>query len=439
MSNKMSRRNFLKTTGAVLGATAFGGLQVGSNPLALGATRAAAQSKDLSMMLWGSFIPTNNPLLESLVQDWAKRNDTSLELTFTGFGQLSDTIATAAATGDGPDLISMLYIRPHQFAESLVDITDVAEEVGEANGGWFDVAREACEVDGVWRALPFFATAHAMVYREDLFAEAGYDTFPETWDDLLVAGTALKEMGSPLGFSFGRAEGDGNNFLISLLWSFGARINAEDGSIALDSPETRQALEFAKQLYNDTMDPSVIEWDDGANNRAYLSGDVSCTNNASSILWAGRNQGIDFMAATNHAPYPAGPGGRVQLTQIVSIGIMDYVEDVDAAKDLLRYIGSQQVWLPLGVDGFAFYYPVFRGLEENPAMPWNYDTKLGAFKGLMETGHVFGWPGTPSAEASEVAVNFVLVDMFARVAADTATVDESIQQAIEQINDIYGN
>ena len=430
MSKKITRRNFMKLSGATAAAATTLHTPFGLSP-------AMAQSATLDALFWGSFIPTNNPLLESLLKDWASRNDTELNVTFTGFGQLSDALATAAATGDGADIISMLYIRPHQFADALVDVSDVAEEVGEANGGWFDVAREACVVDGVWRALPFFATAHGMIYREDLFAEAGYDAFPATWDDLLVAGTDLKAAGAPLGFALGRAEGDGNNFAISVLWSFGGRINDENGDIALDSAETRQALEFVRQLYNDAMDPSVLEWDDGANNRAYLAGDVSATNNASSILWAGRNQGIDFMATSNHAPYPAGPAGRVQLTQIVNLGIMNYSDNIDKAKDLLRFIGSQQVWLPLGVDGFAFYYPVFRGLEDNPAMPWNYDPRLSAFKGLMDDGHVFGWPGTPTAAASEVAVNFVIVDMFARVAGGQTTADEAIVQALEQINDIY--
>ena len=432
MSRNLTRRNFLKMSGAAAAAAAT--VQFPSLiPSAL------AQS-NMTAMFWGSFIPSNNPLLDSLIGSWATQNDASVDITFTGFGQLSDTLATAAATGDGPDVMGMLYIRPHQFAEALVDVSDVAEEVGEAMGGWFPIAEEACKVDGVWRAVPFFATAHAMIYREDIFAEAGYDAFPATYDELLEAGTTLKSMGlPPLGFSLGRAEGDGNNFLLSLMWSHGAYVTDEDGNIVLDSPETRIALEYATQLFNDAMDPSVIEWDDGANNRAYLAGEVAATNNASSILWAGRNQGIDFMATSNHAPYPEGPLGRVQLTQIISLGIMNYSQNVDKAKDLLRFINSEQVWLPLGVDGFAFYYPVFRGLEDNPAMPWNFEPKLQAFKGLMDDGHVFGYPGTASAAASEVAVNFIINDMFGSVASGAATPDEAIATAVSQIEDIYNS
>lgn len=429
---KLSRRNFLKMGGAgLVGAAALG------SPL--GRFAAHAQDTDLSLQTWGHFISSSNDILESLVSNWASNNSASVEINLAGFNQLSDTLATAAATGAGPDLVMMLHVRPHQFSEALVDVSDLVEEIGEANGGWFDIAREACQVDGVWRAMPWFLAAHAMVYREDLFAEAGYDVFPETWEGLLEAGTALKAMGSPLGFSVGRAEGDGNNFCYSLLWSFGGAVTDADDVIVLDSPETRAALEFCQQLYNDAMDDGVVTWDDGANNRAFLAGEISCTNNASSILWAGRRDQIEFIGNTNHASYPAGPAGLVQFSQVHSLGILDYTEDVDVAKDLLRYLNSQEVWLPMGVDTFAFNYPLFRSLEDNPAMPWNFDSKLAAFKGLAETGHTMGYPGNPSGAASEVAVNFVITDMFGSVCAGAASIDEAIATAIEQIDEIYNS
>ncbi|MEO1441084.1 MAG: extracellular solute-binding protein [Chloroflexota bacterium] len=319
----------------------------------------------------------------------------------------------------------------------MVDVSDIVNEIGDANSGWFGVAEEACMVDGVWRSVPFFVAAHAMVYREDLFAEVGFDAFPETYDDLLVAGTALKEMGMPLGFSLGRADGDGNNFVFSVLWSFGGAVTDADDNIVLDSPETRMALEYVQQLYNDAMDPNVATWDDGANNRAYLAGEVSCTNNASSILWAGRRDGVEFIEGTNHALYPAGPAGRQQFGQVHSLGILNSSENVDAAKDMLSFINSDTVWQLLGADGFAFLYPLFRSLEDDPNMAWNAEPKLGAFKGLAEDVHTHGWPGSPSAAASQVASDFVLSDMFGSVAVGAASIDEAIETAVEQIEDIY--
>ena len=349
---KISRRNFLKLGGASLaGAAAL------SSPFGRLVTRA--QDGNLSLQTWGHFISSSNDLLTSLVNSWASNNGISVGINYTGFNQLSDTLATGAATGAGPDLVMMLHVRPHQFAEALVDVSDVVEEVGEANGGWYGIAEEACRVDGVWRAMPWFLAAHAMIYREDLFAQAGYDTFPETWEGLLEAGTALKAMGAPLGFSVGRAEGDGNNFCYSLLWSFGGAVTDADDNIVLDSPETRAALEFVQQFYNDAMDPGVTTWDDGANNTAFLAGQVSCTNNASSVMWAGRRDQVEFIGNCNHASYPSGPAGLVQFAQVHSLGILNYAENVDAAKDLLRFINSPQVWGPMGVGTFAFNYPLF--------------------------------------------------------------------------------
>jgi len=432
MSKKLSRRNFLRMTGA---ASAAGALSLGG----LRPMPVFAQSNDVSLLTWGHFITSQNSLLESLAASWGEANGVNVNIDFGGLGQLADTLATAAAAGAGADIMMMLYARPHQFAEALVDVSDVCEEVGEANGGWYDVAVETCQVDGVWRAMPWYFAAHAMVYREDIFAEVGIEEFPTTWEGLLEAGTTIKSAGlPPFGFSVGRADGDGNNFAFGILWSFGASVTDEEGAVSLDSAETRMALEFVQQLYNDAMDPNVISWDDGSNNQAYLAGEVSCTNNASSVLWAGRRNGIDFMETTNHAPYPEGPAGRLLLVQTHSMGILNYAENVDAAKDFLRYINSQEAWLPLGVDSFAFNSPMFRSLEDNPAMPWNFDPALSAFKGLGEDGRMFGYPGTPSAEASEVASNFVIMDMFGSVCAGAASIDEAIETAVSQIEDIYG-
>ncbi len=426
LTKPFSRRTFLKGTGVT--AAALAASRFSFPVLAQGAT--------LNMITWGAFIPTVDPLVTQLVSAWASNNGADVDISFTGFDQLADTVATAVATNSGPDIAMLLYAEPHQFAGSLVDVSDVATEVGENMGGWFNAATESCLVDGVWRALPFFSASHAMVYREDLLTAVGASAFPETWDELLNVGTQLKAAGTPIGLSYGRAKGDGNNFLYSLMWSHGAFVWDEAGNLALDSAETRTALEFARELYEAAMDPGVLAWDDGANNRAFLAGEVSVTNNASSILWAARDTGVDFASSVNHAAYPAGPNGRVLLVQTHNLGIMNYTPDVDKAKDLLRYLGSSEFWSSLAPEGFAFIYPLFKGLEDDPAMPWNTDPKLEAFKGLGDSSHIFGYPGPVTALASEVANNFIILDMFNAVASGDVSVDDAVSMAVEAIEDL---
>jgi multiple sugar transport system substrate-binding protein len=433
MKKGLTRRSFLQMSGAAAAAAALSG--------PLGRLPAFAQGAELSVQTWGHFITALNPLLESLTADWASKNDASIEWNYAGFDAMLQTISTAAATGAGPDIVMFQYDNAHQFAEALVDVSDVCEAVGEAYGGWYDVAREACQVDGVWRGMPWYFAAHGMVYREDLLNAAGYDKFPETYDELLTVGKALKDMGHPMGFALGRALGDGNNICYAVLWSFGGAVIDADGNIALDSPETRTALEYMRDLYNDAMVDTVVEWDDGTNNRAFIAGEVSCTNNASSIYWAGVNQGVSygedasFANVVNHAPYPLGPAGRQQILQIHSYGILNSSQNVEKAKELLSFINSDRVWQATGPLSTAFNLPLVHTIEEDPAMPWNFNPKLKAFKGLAATGHTFGYPGKASALTAEIANNFIITDMFARVAVG-GSVDDAIETAIEAIEDI---
>ncbi|NDJ75818.1 MAG: extracellular solute-binding protein [Chloroflexi bacterium] len=431
MSNKgMSRRSFLKLAGAAAAATA---IPVGGLNKVLTANAQTA----LTVQLRSSFIPTNNELLTALLNDYAARNGLELDLSLLNHQQMAETLTAAAASGAGPDVLETVDIKPHQFADVLADVSDICEEIGEANGGWYPVARDLCVVDGVWRAMPHFLAAHAMVYREDLLSEAGYDAFPGTWDEVLTMGTELKSMGFPLGFALGHAGGDGNNFVYSVLWSFGAAVTDEAGVVNLDTPETRQACEFMQQLYNDAMIETVLAWDDSSNNRAFIAGEISVTNNASSILWVGRRDQVEFVDAISHASYPAGPAGLVQFLELNTIEILNFSESIEEAKGLLSFINSPEVWLPLGPDGFAFIYPLLQNYENHPAMPWNTDPKLAAFKGLAATGKALGYPGTPSAEASEVAASWIINDMFANVASGES-IDDAVSEAHNACLAIYG-
>ena len=74
----------------------------------------------------------------------------------------------------------------------------------------------------------------------------------------------------------------------------------------LDSPETLKALEYAKELYANFI-PGTLSWLDPNNNKAFLDGQISLTNNGISIYYAAKNSPdpkLKEMAADiNHANY----------------------------------------------------------------------------------------------------------------------------------------
>ena len=87
------------------------------------------------------------------------------------------------------------------------------------------------------------------------------------------------------GFALGHASGDGNAWTHWLLWAHGGKLVDKNDKVALDSAETRAALEYCKQLYA-TFAPGTISWNDSFNNKAFLSGRISLTNNGISIYAA---------------------------------------------------------------------------------------------------------------------------------------------------------
>src|SRR5262245_46930306 len=153
-------------------------------------------------------------------------------------------------------------------------------------------------------------------YRTNMFKAAGLDKFPDTFDELLVAGKKLYDKGTPVGMTLGHAPGDGRSTNYPVLWAFGGKEFEADGkTVALNSPQTLKAVEWYTEIYK-VMDPGVTAWLDPDNNQAFLAGKVSATVNVNTIYLAARTAAptdpakkmlIDNM---DHPHRPAGPAGR---------------------------------------------------------------------------------------------------------------------------------
>ena len=205
-----SRRDVLK----------IGGLAAAGSMLGAGA--GARGNEDLSFMHESSFIPPYDDFFKkTLAPEYQKATGIAVDYQLISVGSLQTRMATAAETGNGPDMTLTFFNWPFLFDDKLVDVSDIAEEIGKKNGGWYDSAKEAVIVNGKWKAIPFGNVGQIMNWRSDWFAEVGVKDFPDTWDGLLEAGTKLKKAGHPFGFELGHGFGDNHGWLYPLLWSYG--------------------------------------------------------------------------------------------------------------------------------------------------------------------------------------------------------------------------
>jgi len=420
-----SRRDVLK----ISALSAVGGF--------LGAAQARAAPKAMTMMHESSFIPAYDAYFKNKIAPaYEKATGIKINYELVSVGSLQTRVTTAAETASGPDMTLMAFNWPFLFDEKLVDVTDIAKTIGEKGGGWHDTAKEAVIVKNKWKAIPFGNIGQLMNYRTDWFAEVGVKDFPDTWEGLHEAGVKLKKKGHPFGFELGHGFGDNHGWLYPLLWSFGAReVEADGKTIAIDSAETARAVDFCRRFFQETMFEDVLAWTDVSNNKAYLSEQISCTNNAESILYFAKKDFPDLGKVTGQAQNPKGPTGeRFHILNPWTHGILTHTPDIQAAKDFM-------VWLmdPAQVGGWydvavSYYSPFLHMFDDAPL--WHAEPRNLPYRDSLSTSHLPGWPAPISRPQSESVAKYVIVDMFAKACAGKSTKDV-IADAKTQLTQIF--
>src|SRR5437667_9848400 len=85
----------------------------------------------------------------------------------------------------------------------------------------------------------------------------------------------------------------------------------KDGKkVALDTSETARAVDFVRKLYKEACIEDCVGWLDPANNKAFLTSQISCTNNAYSIMVSAKRDLPEMGKVIDHALNPKGPNGQ---------------------------------------------------------------------------------------------------------------------------------
>ena len=191
------------------------------------------------------------------------------------------TRATAAfAAGDLPDVIyhTLQYALP--WAEAgILDTeaaTDVIEDLGA--GTFAQGALEMAAVNGGYASVPVDGWTQMIVYRKDVFEEAGLQP-PTTYANVLAAVDALHN--PPDMYGFVAATKVDENFMSQVLehvfLANGVSPVDENGFAPLDEAATTEVLEFYKAIA-EASPPGELYWDQSRS--LYFAGD------AAMIIWS---------------------------------------------------------------------------------------------------------------------------------------------------------
>ncbi|HEX2440446.1 MAG TPA: ABC transporter substrate-binding protein [Methylomirabilota bacterium] len=397
---------------------------------------AGAQPKSMTVVHESSFIKEfDDFFVKTLAPEYEKLTKIKINYEPVSVGSMLTRLTTIAETKSGPEITATGINWPHLFDASLADLTDVAKEIGQKLGPWHDNIHDSVVVNGKWKALPWGNIGQLEVYRTDWFKAAGINKFPDSWEDLLAAGRLLKKAGHPFGFELGHGFGDNHGWLYPLLWSYGGREVDKDGkTVLIDSSETAAAVDFCRKFYKETMFEDVLGWTDVNNNKAFFGEQISCTNNASSILVVGKRDFPDIAKVTDHALNPQGPKGRFHVFNPQSHALMTHASDPAAAKAFLRWLYDDKQLSRWLVSGDCYYAPFLAKYDSHPM--WNNEPRYLPYKESLKTSRLHGWPGPAGHQMSESVAKYVLVDMFAKACRGDSTKDV-IATAAAQLKQIY--
>ncbi|MBV8530885.1 MAG: carbohydrate ABC transporter substrate-binding protein, partial [Candidatus Eremiobacteraeota bacterium] len=391
----------------------------------------------LQLLRWTGFVPADDKIWAENTKKWSAATGVNVQIQSLSWPDVTPKAALAAQVGSGPDIIMGWNDDPFVYPDKLVDVSDLVEHVGRAHGGYYDTARSYCYDSDVkrWVSMPIGVTGNALVYRKSWAREAGFNEFPKDLDGMLKLARGLKKINHPCGFSLGHAVGDANSWTHWVLWAFGGKQANPDNSIAINSGETSNALEYAKALY-ETMIEGVSGWGDPSNNQAFLAGQCSLTMNGISIWYVAKEKFPAIYPDTAHAVPSYGRTRQPTImNNFTSAFIFKYSKYPNAAKDYLRFMmdtAQAGEWVT-GMLGYVT--PALKAYNDLPI--WTSDPQITPYRDCMAGAKFDGFNGRPGKAAAQALDEFVIVDMFADVCVNRMAVKDAMRKAETRLNTIY--
>ena len=440
---RFTRRDALKAGGALAGAGALEATRLAAFAQAWAQTNPWKPEKGAKIQLlrWKRFVQSEEDGFMALVAAFTKATGVPVTVLNESLDDVQPKASVAANTGQGPDIFWGLYSLPHLFPAKCVDVTDVAEYLGKKYGGWDNAALVYGKSKGRWIDIPVGYNGNVINYRKSMIEKAGFKEIPKDTAGFMELMKALKSKGTPGGFALGRASGDGNAWVHWALWANGGNLVDAKDKVIINSPETLKALEYGKELSTHFI-PGTASWNDSFNNKAFLSGELSLTNNGVSIYAAAKaGAGKDpkmkeIMDDMDHSLWPVGPVGKPTEFHICyPMLAMKYSKVPQACKAFMAFTMEAEnynKWLEASV---AYITHPLAAYDANPV--WKSDPKLSIVKDCGRRTLTAGGLGSVGEKAASALADFVVLDMFASVCTDRASPKDAIAVAERQARRIY--
>jgi len=398
----------------------------------------AQEKPTLKVWLYRSFVREQNEYMEEQFRFFEQATGIKIKSTFLPSEEIYRKWMASIEAGTFPDVAEIWVQTVDQFNRMgiLMDLSDLYTELN-TKSPFGPLLEKMVTMGGKKIVIPLNTAAEAHYWRKDILENLGLSV-PGTWQELKATAKKITENTSLYGFgsALGRPATDGEKFIQTVLWSHGGSIVNEKEEFVFKSKATLETVRYIASLVEEEiMPPGVTAWDDGSNNRAYLTRWVAGVQNSASIYAHMVKNDPALLKNTVISLIPEGPAGR--FTDVVphAIGVSKDTKYPEAAKKLIKFImepDRYQGWIEHGGGNFQ---PVYLDLMKHPF--WEDPYRKPFAEMSLKHGVYQGWPGPPSAPRGEIFGTYVLSDMMQKVILEGFTPEEAIDRAFEEIKEIY--
>ncbi|RZS44851.1 carbohydrate ABC transporter substrate-binding protein (CUT1 family) [Herbihabitans rhizosphaerae] len=218
-------------------------------------------------LLVPSYGDKTKPYWEQLIKDFeAKNTNIKVKLEVQSWDDIYKVLDTKVQGKKQPDILELDSAGPAYGKEDLLYKAD--EIVSPATMS--DIVSsfvDSAKIDGTAYGVPTVASTRALFYNKDLFAKAGIQSPPKTWDELLDAAKKIKALGGDVAGGYGMPLGSEEAQGETSIWAYGAGASWSDGSkITVNTPQATEALTFMKRMVSE----KATQANPGATNRTPL-------------------------------------------------------------------------------------------------------------------------------------------------------------------------
>jgi len=317
---------------------------------------AYAQDEPVTIKFWHTYnevSPENQTLIDTLIPLFQETHPNitveSVPYPYDGFRQ---ALLTAAAGGEGPDLVRLDIIWSPEFAEQgiLAQLDTAMPDFQEYADRVFPGPLSTNGYNGHYYGLPLDTNTRVFIYNPGLYETAGIDAPPTTIDELSAQCEAIQAAGEG-NYVFSDGGTSGWN-LLPWIWSFGGDITDPDITTStgyVNGEKTVAALEYLRDMiasgcFSDGFIGSGIDTWGG-----FFGNTIASMLEGPWLYPTVESQYPDFEVGA--ALMPAGEGGSVSVVGGENIVMMANSEHPEEALEFMRFTQSPEYQLEMSKVG----------------------------------------------------------------------------------------